>query len=303
MKKLLLWVLGLLAFSLAVPTSLARGERLPEAAYITGVNGHAQSYSLSCESRSAVDWAAYWGVTISEWEFLSRLPVTDNPDTGFVGNYNGPWGRIPPAAYGVHAKPVANLLRQFGVQARARQGLSWDELRAEIAAGRPVIVWIIGQMWSGTPVAYTDSDGRKTTVAKFEHTMIFTGYDSAYVYAIDAYTGSVMTFYISTFLDSWSVLGNMAVTGNQPDSQPAPTNPAPAPAPSQGSNPQEWTYTVQRGDFLIALANRFGTTWDELARINAIPYPYTIFPGQALALPPQPTPATMPVYLPLLQRK
>ena len=301
MKRLLLWVLGLFAFCLVVPTSLARGETLPEAAYITGVIGYAQSYGLSCESRSAVDWAAYWGVTISEWEFLSRLPVTDNPDTGFVGDYNGYWGFIPPAAYGVHAKPVANLLRQYGLKASARQGLSWDELRAEIAVGRPVIVWIIGQMWSGAPIAYTASDGRKTTVAKFEHTMIFTGYDSTYVYAIDAYTGSGMIFYISTFIDSWSVLGNMAVTGQQPDSQPTATEPAPA--PSRGSSQQGGTYTVQRGDYLIALAKRFGTTWDELARINAIYYPYTIFPGQVLALPGQPATHTMQVYLPLLRRK
>ena len=60
---------------------------------------------------------------------------------------------------------------------------------------------------------------------------------------------------------------------------------------------------MQPGDYLIALAERFGTTWQELASINAIAYPYTIFPGQVLALPGQPVLITNQVYLPLMQRK
>lgn len=301
MKILMLFIFGFWIIILAVPLDTARGRTLPEAAFISGVVGHAQSYSLSCESRSAVDWAAYWGVNISEWEFLSRLPVTDNPDTGFVGFYNDLWGSIPPASYGVHAQPVADLLGKYGLIAKARQGLAWDDLSSEIADGRPVIVWIIGQMWSGTPIAYTASDGHETKVAYFEHTMILIGYDPTYVYLIDAYSGANMVFYTSTFLDSWSVLGNMAVTGQGPASPPTPT--VPAPEPNRNSNPQGGTYTVQRGDYLIALAEQFGTTWQELARINAIAYPYTIFPGQVLALPSQTASSTFQLYMPLMQHE
>ena len=250
-----------------------------------------------------MDWAAYWGVSISESEFLLALPVTDNPDVGFVGSYYGVWGSIPPNAYGVHARPVAALLREYGLQAKARSGLSWGDLRAEISAGRPVIVWIIGQMWSGTPVAYTASDGHKTTVARFEHTMIVTGYDSAYVYAIDASTGASMTFYHNTFLDSWNVLDNMAITGKGPDTPPTPTRSPAEPVPRKGRAPRGESYTVQTGDFLIALAERYGTTWEELARINAIAYPYTIFAGQVLTLPGKPVTPTHQVYLPIMRRK
>jgi LysM repeat protein len=60
---------------------------------------------------------------------------------------------------------------------------------------------------------------------------------------------------------------------------------------------------VQPGEYLIALAEQFGTTWEELARINAIAYPYTIFAGQVLKLPGKPVTATHQVYLPLLRRK
>jgi uncharacterized protein YvpB len=303
MNKHFSWVCGLLVLSLIVMPGLGRGEALPDAAYISGVVGHAQSYTLSCESRSAVDWAAFWGVPISEWEFLSGLPITDNPDTGFVGAYNGLWGGIPPASYGVHARPVAALLRQYELQAKARRGLSWNDLRTEIAAGRPVIVWIIGQMWSGTPIEYTTSANHKVTVARFEHTMIITGYDSNYVYVVDAYSGTNLAFYTHTFLDSWSVLGNMAITGQGPESPPTPTRSPAKPVSPKGHNPQGDTYTVQPGDYLIALADQFGTTWQELARINAVPYPYTIFPGQVLELPGKSVTITHQVYLPLIQRK
>jgi uncharacterized protein YvpB len=303
MKKILPWVCGLCLLALAMAPGLGRANALPEKAHISGLTGHAQSYGLSCESRSAVDWAAFWGVQISEWEFLSSLPVTDNPDTGFVGSYNGLWGSIPPNSYGVHARPVAALLRQYGLQAKARRNMSWNDLRAEIAGDRPVIVWIIGAMWPGTPVAYTSSDGHNTTVASYEHTMLVSGYDSASVYAIDASTGIRMSFYRSTFLDSWKVLGNMAVTGQGPESHPKPTR-APAKA-GRRITPRspEKSYTVHSGDYLIALAKQFDTPWQELARLNNISYPYTVFAGQVLKLPSRPITITHQVYMPLMWRK
>ncbi|RPI34903.1 MAG: LysM domain-containing protein, partial [Chloroflexota bacterium] len=45
------------------------------------------------------------------------------------------------------------------------------------------------------------------------------------------------------------------------------------------------TYVVQRGDFLIALAERFDIGWRELAELNDIRYPFVIHPGQVLELP------------------
>lgn len=62
--------------------------------------------------------------------------------------------------------------------------------------------------------------------------------------------------------------------GGQP-APPAP-NPVPEPAPD--------TYTVQAGDTLSGIAERFGTTWQELQRINSIPDANLIFPGQVIQL-------------------
>ena len=184
---------------------------LPTYATIKGIKGYPQTSSLSCESRSAVDWAAFFGVKIKEKKFLGSLPRSDNPEEGFVGNSNDAWGAIPPASYGVHAAPVADLLNHFGVPAQARKGMSWRELRKEIANGRPVIVWVIGQMNNGSPILYHTKSGKNVIVAHYEHTMILVGYDRTSVEAIDAFSGQRRTYPLKNFLASWSVLGNMAI--------------------------------------------------------------------------------------------
>ena len=117
-----------------------RGQDLPESAYVSGVVGHPQTYVLSCESRSAADWAAFWGVEVSELEFLDLLPRSDNPELGFVSDPSGYWGNIPPQSYGVHAEPVADLLRAYGLPAKARRGMLWDELRVSLATCSPPIL-------------------------------------------------------------------------------------------------------------------------------------------------------------------
>ncbi len=181
----------------------------PQASRIRGIVGYPQSMPLSCESRSAVDWARYFGKSINEYTFFNGLPKSDNPDRGFVGSVYGSWGQIPPNPYGVHARPVAQRLREYGLNAKAVRGMSLAELKAEIAQGQPVIVWVIGHVGRGTPIPYTASNGHKTTVAQFEHTVIVIGYDKNKITFLDG--GTVYQRYKKEFLRSWGVLGNMAV--------------------------------------------------------------------------------------------
>jgi uncharacterized protein YvpB len=275
MIKRTLRTLALLVLLVLVDVSGVKGDELPDSAYITGVNGHPQKHQLSCESRSAADLAAYWGISLGENEFLGVLPRADNPEKGFVGSPDAPWGNIPPHGYGVHAGPVASTLRAFGLQAEAHNHLKWDDLRREINAGRPVIVWIIGAMWNGRALEYSAPDGSTSIVAAYEHTMILTGYSKDTVQVVDAYTGQYQAYTLASFLSSWSVLGNMAVFASS-----AP--PSPPAAPTE-SNPL--TYTVQPGDYLKLLAGRYGTTWQQLAEINSIPFPFDITAGQVLKLP------------------
>lgn len=52
-----------------------------------------------------------------------------------------------------------------------------------------------------------------------------------------------------------------------------------------GGQPGTIRYTVQAGDTLWAIAQRFGTTVDEIVALNNIANPNLIFPGQVLLIP------------------
>ncbi len=182
---------------------------LPVERLIQGMTGKRQSMPLSCESRSAVDWAAYFGTQIDESAFFSGIPVSDNPEEGFVGSVYGSWGQTPPASYGVHAPPVAQRLREFGLNAKAVRGMTFQELKTEVASGQPVIVWVIGHVGLGSPTEYTAEDGEVVTVAKFEHTVIVIGYTEHEITVQDG--GKVYSKYHKEFQKSWEVLGNQAV--------------------------------------------------------------------------------------------
>lgn len=185
-------------------------DGIPAEAFIDNVTGYDQQHTLSCEARSAVDWARHYGVSIKEAEFQAALPLSDNPEKGFVGDTDGLTGMIPPSSYGVHAPPVAAVLRDFGLDAVDRQGMSFDDLRRHVAAGDPVIVWVIGNVWEGgSPVQYAAPDGETVTVAHYEHTAIVIGYDEDGLTFVDG----AMNYWraTDTFLSSWEVLGNMAI--------------------------------------------------------------------------------------------
>lgn len=191
-------------------TPIPVNEGLPSSASIDGVTGQAQRYTLSCEARSAVDLAGFWRVWIDETEFLNGLPKSDDPNEGFVGNYWDMRGQLPPASYGVYEQPVAALLRDYSLNAEGWRGMSWDTLRAEIAAGRPVMAWVAGNTEPGVPVLYTPSNGNTTVVTSFEHTVLIVAYDETYVSILDGDILYLRT--VGQFLDSWSVLENRAVT-------------------------------------------------------------------------------------------
>ncbi len=181
----------------------------PEEYYIRGIVGHKQYFKLGCEASVAKDWAWYFGVDINEFEFQHRMPLSDNPDKGFVGDVNSPWGQVPPYGYGVHAAPVAALLSEYGLPAKAVRGFSMEDLRKEISQGKPVIAWVIGNVVGGIPFEYTDSVGDKVIVAAYEHVVIVTGYNNDSI----RYNTNGKFFEIKDeyFLNSFRVLGNMAL--------------------------------------------------------------------------------------------
>jgi uncharacterized protein YvpB len=182
---------------------------LPSQYYILNITGHRQYFAIGCEASAAVDWAAYFGVHINEFNFQYEMPLSDNPDYGFVGDVNGPWGQVPPYAYGVYAGPVALALQKHGLPAKAVKGFTIGQIRSEIAKDHPVITWVIGNIVGGVPSLYTDSKGRKTIVAAYEHVVIVTGYNQKSIRYMN--NGKFYETPINVFENSWNVLENMVV--------------------------------------------------------------------------------------------
>lgn len=191
------------------PIPETNDESLPASASISGIFGSPQLYTLDCEAQSAVDWARFFGVSISELEFIDRLPHSDDPTQGFVGDINGAMGRLPPDDYGVHAGPVAEILREYGLNAHAVSGWDIQAIKKEIAEGRPVIVWTVNLPFAVETSQYTASNGNTTTVARYEHTWIITGYNANTFTVVDSeWTYNVKT---STLIERWNALGNQAI--------------------------------------------------------------------------------------------
>ncbi len=192
------------------PSPIPTDQTLPPSALITQISGHEQTYELGCEASAAVDWAAYYDVLIYESTFQFALPLSDNPELGFVGNVTTDgWGQIPPDAYGVHAAPIAELLREYGLPAHAVTGMTLEDLKAELAEGDPIIAWVIGNMVYSSPVKIYDQEGNAVVVAPYEHVVILIGYDETNITYMN--NGNFFTVPIDVFLTSWGVLGNMAV--------------------------------------------------------------------------------------------
>lgn len=192
------------------PSPVVTGSTLPPSAFITDITGHEQTYELGCEASAAVDWAGYYDVLIYESTFQFGLPLSDNPDLGFVGNVTTDgWGQIPPHAYGVHAAPIAELLREYGLPAQAVNGMTLEEVKAELAQGDPIIAWVIGNMVYSDPVKIYDKEGNLMIVAPYEHVVILTGYDEANITYMN--NGMFYSVPAEVFLTSWGVLENMAV--------------------------------------------------------------------------------------------
>lgn len=207
--RLLLGLGGILLLLLA--PGYARADDLPPAAMVDGVIGHPQQRQLSCESRSATDLGAYWGASFTEDAFFRRLPKSDNPQRGFVGDVDRPAGSMPPVGYGVYGGPIAATLRSLGLDARAYRAMELNMLKQELAAGRPVVVWATYDMQLPGSETWVSSDGVASTVVRWQHTFIAIGYDQSGLYLIDAYDGATKYFSYEAFVPAWEQLDRMVV--------------------------------------------------------------------------------------------
>jgi uncharacterized protein YvpB len=186
------------------------------------LTGRPQSRNLTCESRSAADLLAAHGLPGAERDVFDRLPRSDDPDLGFVGDPDGPTGGLPPDAYGVHAPPIAAALRALGLDARVESGRDLAWLAAETRAGRPVIAWVTGSCEPSRAVVATDASGRRYRAVRGEHTVLVLHAGREAVLALDPATGGLREFDVDAFEAAWRLFDGSAVSATGPLERPAP---------------------------------------------------------------------------------
>jgi uncharacterized protein YvpB len=192
------------------PTASPVPTPTPDHAWVP-VLGQPQSRNLSCESRSAADLASHWGQALDELDFLAALGQSDNPHKGFLGDVDMPPGSMPPDGYGVYAEPVAAVLRQYDLDARAVYDLGLERLKTELLAGRPVMVWATYGMAANTPREWISSDGQSSTVVPFMHTFLVVGFDAQGLFLLDAYDATTQQYPYDVFVQVWDLFDQMAV--------------------------------------------------------------------------------------------
>jgi hypothetical protein len=151
------------------------------------------------------------GIRVDEDVFLGGLARADNPERGFVGDVDGPPGRLPPEAYGVHAGPLAARLRDFGLDARAERGRDREWLEAQLPVAGAIVVWVTGDLVARRPVVLRDRRGEAFVAVPWEHAVLAVGADAAGVSMVDPGCGTLRRLSWDAFLPVWACLGGMAV--------------------------------------------------------------------------------------------
>lgn len=202
-----------------VQPTFETAAELPVALGPLEIPNHPQERNLNCEFRSTTDLAAYYGLEFT-WEELFKKVGHDpngNPNVGFVGlSMDDPPGGIYPAGYGVYAEPVAKGLQNMGIPATAYQGQTIEWLKSKLTEGHPMVIWATAGLSKSQPVEWETKDGLIVQGVPHEHTFTAVGYDEAGIYLNDPYTGSTDYYSWERFQASWLLLGNMALTIDQP---------------------------------------------------------------------------------------
>ncbi len=95
----------------------------------------------------------------------------------------------------------------------------------------------------------------------------------------------VVAYVLYTQATEGGGVGFQTQTATATPASTAPPTPSPTPAATPTPTPAPQTYTVQAGDTLLQVAERFGITAEDLQAKNNLADPNSIFVGQKLELP------------------
>ncbi len=208
-RVILIFILvNLLSLGFAGIDSAKAQQELPTSSKIANMPVFAQQRTLSCEYSATRAAVARWGSNISELDFINGIGTNPNPHIAFRGNINGVFGGT--YDYGIYAEPIALYLNSQGYNTKLLTG-DIDDLKAEIARGRPVVIWVPSGM--GYSNVYNSSyEGLDFKLMPYEHALTAYGYDEKGLYVADPGFGTYDYYSWNTFIRAWEYLDNMAMS-------------------------------------------------------------------------------------------
>ena len=113
----------------------------PAQAFLPGAYLYQQQRPLICEYASTTIDATLGGWNISEYDFDTVVPLSDNPHLGYRGDI---WSERDNATdYGLYPEPLHHALSGWGIPSQVIYAHGdADVLRGELREGRAVVVWL-----------------------------------------------------------------------------------------------------------------------------------------------------------------
>jgi uncharacterized protein YvpB len=186
----------------AAPTAAPTSARIADFPSVT------QWYSLDCEFAAAAAVTLFWGNLVSQRVFVNEVPYSPNPHLGFRGDIDGEGGGI--SDYGIYAEPLVPVLEARGYNATVFYG-GVSRLKANVAAGNPVVVWITVGKYVDRPIYHRTFDGDTFKLIPGEHTVVVYGYDEGGVRLMDVGDGGYYYTEWDSFLRRWGYFDEMAL--------------------------------------------------------------------------------------------
>ncbi len=200
----------LLCAVLALVAPVPVAATAPASASLKGVPATGQIWSLSCEYAAVSAATAYYGKKVTQQTFHSAIGNHLNPHKGFRGDIaGGPWGGI--TNYGVYAEPIVPVLKRWGFGKSYAFYSGAETLKTEVAAGRPVVVWLVGTYSPQGRTVRTDTDGERFSLIPYEHAVVVTAYDAGGVTVMDPGPASTYKLSWAKFDAAWAQLDRMSL--------------------------------------------------------------------------------------------
>jgi uncharacterized protein YvpB len=168
-----------------------------------------QAWSLSCEYAATSAATAMYGPLITQWRLRASIETAANPHKGFRGDITGAGGGT--TDYGVYAEPIAAVLHRYGFSHSYVFYGGAVNLRAEIAAEHPVVVWVTGTWKPSSRQVLRDAEGDSYSLIPGEHAVTVYGYDTDGVWVMDPAGPDRYHVSWDRFLAAWDQFDGMAL--------------------------------------------------------------------------------------------